>query len=230
MYGTVAGATSPRGNRLHRRRPDDADGGPVFRIVDEGTIPAALARYALARPKSPLAGSVKRSLSDYFRWSFRMGDNPFRLIRNYTGEQPFYFKSQEDWFGGANSAYASTAWAAYLAARVFDDDLAFRRELESHAANQVHWILGMNPLNLCMFEGKGNSDRIHYHHLYALIPGHPRGAVPGAIPNGIIRTPGNADRPWFDLRSEAGAPPGAQSAEPWLPHNAYYLLMLSAAP
>ncbi len=157
-----------------------------------------------------------------------MADNPFGLIRNYTGGEPFFFKSRDAWFGGGNSQYLSTAWAAYLASRVFEDESEFRRRLRAHAANQVHWILGMNALNLCMFEGKGNSRRICYHHLYAEIPGHPRGAVPGAIPNGIAREPSNADRPWFDLRSGIGSLPGAESAEPWLPHNAYYLLMLSA--
>jgi hypothetical protein len=157
-----------------------------------------------------------------------MADNPFGIIRHDAGGTPFFFKSRDAWFGGQNSAYCSTAWAAYLASRVFADDPTFARRLRAHAANQVHWILGMNPLNLCMFEGRGNSARIKYHHLYAEIRGHSRGAVPGAIPNGIIRAPGNADRPWFDLRSGAGSLPGPESAEPWLPHNAYYLLVLSA--
>ncbi|MBI4559329.1 MAG: glycoside hydrolase family 9 protein [Candidatus Hydrogenedentes bacterium] len=234
------------------------DGPPVFRIVDEGTIPAALALYALEQRKGSVPPStagarpaqrpgarpaqrpdatdaeagrdteVKESLRRYFAWSFRMADNPFGLVRGYTGGEPFYFKSREDWFGGSNSQYCSVAWAAYLAARVFKDDAEFSAQLRAHAANQIHWILGMNPLRLCMFEGKGNLERIYFHHLYAEIPGHPRGAVPGAIPNGIIREPGNADRPWFDLREKPGSPPGAESAEPWLPHNAYYLLALAA--
>ena len=142
--------------------------------------------------------------------------------------QPFYFNSRDNWFGGNNSAYCSVAWAAYLASRVFQDEPDFSKRLQAHATKQIRWILGMNPLNLCMFEGKGNSERIRYYHLYAEIPGHSRGAVPGAIPNGIIREPGNADRPWFDLRTGTGTLPCPESAEPWLPHNAYYLLMLSA--
>jgi len=90
----------------------------------------------------------------------------------------------------------------------------------------VHWVLGLNPLDLCMFEGKGSSHRIYYHHRYADIPGHPRGAVPGTIPNGIIRDRSGADRPWFDFTSTTV--PYFASNEPWLPHNAYYLLMLAA--
>jgi hypothetical protein len=158
-----------------------------------------------------------------------MAGNPFGIIRHCDGNEPFYFKSRDEWFGGSNSAYCSTAWAANLASKVFQEEPEFAARLRDHAANQVHWILGMNPLSLCMFEGKGDSRRIRYHHTYSTIPGHERGAVPGAIPNGITREPGTSDRPWFDLRSTPGSPPGAESAEPWLPHNAYYLLMLSAA-
>jgi len=202
--------------------------GPALRIVDEGTTPAALAAYVLAQPEGAGVERIKASLRSYFAWSLRMGDHPFGVIRHDTGDGPFFFKSRDAWFGGENSAYCSTAWAAFLAARVFADDPVLARQLRVHAANQQHWILGLNPLNLCMFEGCGNSRRIKFHHLYAEIPGHPRGAVPGAIPNGIIREPGNADRPWFDFRSGVGSLPGAESAEPWLPHNAYYLLMLSA--
>ncbi len=202
-------------------------GPPEMKIVDEGVIPAALARFALENPASPLNGRIRDSLRTYFAWTFRLAGNPFGLLRNYTGVEPFYFKARDDWFGGSNSEYLSVAWAANLSAAVFKDDPAMAVRLQSCAANQVHWILGMNPMALCMFEGKGNSERIYYHHLYAEIPGHERGAVPGAIPNGIIRPPDNSDRPWFDLRTGPGSLPGAESAEPWLPHNAYFLLMLS---
>lgn len=204
--------------------------GPVLRIVDEGTIPAALARFVLARPDAEAAASIKEALRRYFAWSFRMADNPFGLVRSCSGGEPFFFKAREDWFGGANSQYASTAWAARVAAAVFADDPEFASRLRAHAAAQFDWILGANPLDLCMFEGAGNSSRIRFHHNYASIAGHARGDVPGAIPNGITREPGNTDRPWFDLREDsgAGAPPAAESSEPWLPHNAYYLLALAA--
>jgi glycosyl hydrolase family 9 len=204
-------------------------GPPELRIVDEGTTPAALAIYAVERPDSPDIRQIKASLKKYFDWSFRLADNPFGVVRSYAGGAPFFFKRRDDWFGGANSQYCSVAWAAYRAAEAFAEKPIYSQRLRDHATHQIRWILGLNPLDLCMFEGKGNSKIIHYHHLYAEIPGHPRGAVPGAIPNGIIREPGNSDRPWFDLRSQVGSLPGPESAEPWLPHNGYYLLMLSAS-
>jgi hypothetical protein len=203
-------------------------GDPQFRIVDEGTIPAALCIFARSFSKSDLAAPVRDSIRRYFQWSFEMADNPFGIIRHFTGKRPFYFKAREEWFGGSNSAYCSTAWAASLAAEIFEDDAAFARRLREHSDNQLHWVFGMNPLGLCMFEGVGNSSIIRYHHTYTTIPGHERGGVPGIIPNGITRGPDNSDCPWFDLRKTPGGPAGAESAEPWLPHNAYYMLALSA--
>ncbi len=203
-------------------------GPPEMRLLDEGATPAALAHYALRFPDSPLVSPIKTCLRNYFTWSFRLADNPFGIVQNYNGGDLFFFMRREVWYGGNNSEYCSTAWAAYLTARLFAAEPELAARLRSHAADQIHWLLGMNPLDLCMFAGRGSSDRIYFHHLYAEIPGHPRGAVPGAIPNGIVREPGNTDRPWFDLRTASGSLPAPESAEPWLPHNAYYLLMLSA--
>jgi len=89
-----------------------------------------------------------------------MADNPFGLIRHVAGEEPFFFKSRDDWFGGFNSACCSTAWAGFMAARVFEDEADFSRRLDVHSANQVHWILGMNPLNLCMLSAHDNPSPI----------------------------------------------------------------------
>ncbi len=203
-------------------------GGPVFRIVDEGVIPAALAEFVLARPDSPISDKIRESLRLYFHHISRMADNPFGILRHYSEGEPYYFRKREEWFGGSNSAYCSLSWAASLAQRVFPEDPSLQSQLQRLAENQIHWILGMNPLGLCLFEGVGNSGLMRFHHNYAEIPGHTRGAVPGAIPNGIIRDRANTDRPWFDLRSGRGSLPCAEAAEPWLPHNAYYLLALSA--
>lgn len=202
-------------------------GGPVFRIVDEGVIPAALAEFVLAWPDSDLSAEVREGLRHYYNHIFHMTDNPFGILRHYSDVEPFYFKKREEWFGGSNSSYCSLAWAASLAQHVFVEDPSYQRQLQRLADNQIHWILGMNPLGLCMFEGVGNSERMRFHHNYAEIPGHSRGAVPGAIPNGIIRDRANSDCPWFDLRTGTGSLPCAEAAEPWLPHNAYYLLALS---
>jgi hypothetical protein len=60
-----------------------------------------------------------------------------------------------------------------------------------------------------------------------MIPGHERGAVPGAIPNGFVRDMGIADRPGFDLSRGGNRAPSHRTSEPWLVHNMFYLLAVS---
>ena len=70
-----------------------------------------------------------------------------------------------------------------------------------------------------------------YHHRYDSIPGHERGAVPGAIPNGFVRTISGEDQPGFDMSRPAKGKrhPSYRTSEPWLVHNMWYLLAISAA-
>jgi hypothetical protein len=56
------------------------------------------------------------------------------------------------------------------------------------------------------------------------IEGRERGAVPGAIPNGIVRDMGIADRSGFDMSRAGGRSPSFRTSEPWLVHNMFYLL------
>jgi hypothetical protein len=79
-----------------------------------------------------------------------------------------------------------------------------------------------------MFEGHGGLNPPRYHHRYNMIPGHERGAVPGAIPNGVVRDMGIADRPGFDMSRGGDRPPSFRTSEPWLVHNMFYLLAVSA--
>ena len=130
------------------------------------------------------------------------------------------FRSPSDL--GANFVVLARAWAAATSYRVTGD----RRAL-GYAADHLDWVLGKNPLQLCMFEGTGTINPPRYHHRYDSIPGRERGAVPGAIPNGFVRDVGGYDRPGFDL-SRAGRPhPSYRTSEPWLVHNILNLLAIT---
>jgi len=77
-------------------------------------------------------------------------------------------------------------------------------------------------------EGSGALNPPRYHHRYNMIEGRARGAVPGAIPNGIVRDMGIADRCGFDMSRGGGRSPSFRTSEPWLVHNMFYLLAASA--
>ena len=93
------------------------------------------------------------------------------------------------------------------------------------AENQVHWILGRNPYAVSTMEGVGSVFVPQNHHRYNAIPGNPRGAVPGAVLNGITRAWPDHDRPWLDMHPEPNA--DYQSNEPWLPHNNRWLFLIT---
>jgi len=202
-----------------------ADGGfHDPQIVDAGFVPAALAAFALRAPATALAERIESALLRYLDFSDARSRNPFRLLQ--WDEANFFYPYPEPkaWYVGQNSAYLSQAWALLLAAKF----LAWRNAVapsmgaaraRALAQSQLDWVLGCNPFGVCMLEGAGQFNPPRYHHRYDAIPGHPRGAVPGAVCNGIVRESVDRDAPRFDLHGN-----DYHSNEPWLPHNAYYLL------
>jgi hypothetical protein len=72
-----------------------------------------------------------------------------------------------------------------------------------------------------MMEGKGRLNIPNYHHRWAPFVGS--GGVPGAIPNGFCRMHPGQDRPYMDMLTI-----NYNTTEPWEPHNAFYILAVSA--
>jgi hypothetical protein len=199
--------------------------------VDAG----ALALFALSATGTnqvpvPLNARIRAALRDWVAFARSTADNPFGLSKQSVGAPPE--EAQEYFFEptsalGHNWELLTRAWAAALCYRLNRDRRALR-----YAVDQVDWVLGKNPYGLCMFEGKGAFNPPRYHHRYDSIPGHGRGAVPGCVPNGFVRTPAGSDQPGFDLSYPA---PGKRHAsyrtsEPWLTHNMWFLMAVSALP
>jgi hypothetical protein len=183
------------------------------------TSAAALAQFALAYPKEERIRKIKRALDDYVTFCVGTADNAFGLSPQTVGATNTFIPPDL----GSNFQVLSRAWATALVFRVTRDPRAL-----TYAVDHVDWVLGKNPVNLCMFEGKGACNPPRYHHRYNMIPGHERGAVPGAIPNDFVRDMGLADRPGFDLSRAGGRSPSFRTSEPWLVHNLFYLLAASA--
>jgi len=183
-------------------------------IVDQGWVAACLARVAIQRRDWKFRPRVEEVAREYLRFSQRMSANPFNI--NQWNENTFFYPypEPEAWYVGQNSMYLSQAWALLLISKLLKEPAA--RDL---AVCQIDWVMGRNPFGVCMIEGKGSFNPPRYHHRYDSIPGHPRGAVPGIVCNGIVRERPESDSPRFDLVGKA-----YQSNEPWLPHNAYFLL------
>lgn len=205
---------------LKGQKPNGALSGDTG---DHGDVAAAaLALVALEYPSDPLHAPIAAALGRYLDFCVARTDNPFGLTRQGTEEPDAMFFHPTVGMG-VNFWILSRAWSALLIHRLTHDPRAL-----VYAVDQIDWVLGKNPLGLCMFEGHGGLNPPRYHHRYNMITGHERGAVPGAIPNGIVRDMGIADRAGFDMSRAGGRSPSFRTSEPWLVHNMFYLLATSA--
>jgi len=194
-------------------------------IVNEGMTAAALALFALNFHNDELVPEIVEALKRYAAHRSVISRNPFGVGMVYSdrGVEGFLHRYREPgaWHVGQNSQYLSDAWAMALSEKL-------GAGLAGYVQSQMDWILGLNPYGVSMFEGVGEVNPPVYHHRYNSIEGHPRGAVPGAVCNGIVRWAFYLDRPWFDMRKVGQGTPDYESNEPWLPHNAYWLLAVSS--
>lgn len=178
-----------------------------------------LAEYALAFPNDPLVAKIRPIAEKRVAQLTALCDTRFGLVHETSNAgRPIYFKPYRDvndWYVGDSSQRLDAAIDALYAAR-----------LGAHggraiAEQQIHWLLGCNPFGISYMEGVGSRFVAAYHHRYNTIPGNPRGAVPGALINGMVRPWPHTDRPWLDLVAEPNA--DYHSNEPWLLHNNRWL-------
>jgi len=198
-------------------------GAPAYAVVDDGLPGAALAHWLHNSANHPFAAEALACLERYVGFLRAVSDNQLNIARAYRGNSETWFYQYEtdrDWYVGQNSQYLSDAWAAFISHRVTGSSEALAVGLD-----QLDWVLGRNPYGLCMLHGEGRVNTATAHHRYNTIVGQPQGAVPGSVFNGIVRFNARNDIPLWDL-IEQGTP-RYQCNEPWLPHNAYYLMAVS---
>jgi hypothetical protein len=189
---------------------------------DSGDVPAgAVASFALAFPDDALVSAIKARLEKHLPAMMAEARNPFGLMMQKPGPGGYFFEPSSTM--GCNYQLCSRAWCAILAYRLNHDEHALR-----YAIDQLDFLLGRNPYNICMMEGLGSVNLPRYHHRYITIPGHERGAVPGTIPNGCVRDIAGRDRPGLDLSTGGRQYPAYRTNEPLLIHNVFYTLAITA--
>ena len=214
-------------------RADDGD-RPFFHPADAGLPALSLLEYAGiadAAGRDRALDAVRRSLR------FELGvtgevANPFgyarQLVRSQDGRvrTAFFFPHDTEtapWWQGENARLGSLAAAARSAARAFARDAAFRDELRRYAADQLNWILGLNPYDSCMLYGRGRNNPE-----YLFFDSYEYTNAPGGISNGI--TAGYRDEDDIDYAlhfAQTGKDDDWRWTEQWLPHAAWYLLAVA---
>lgn len=126
----------------------------------------------------------------------RLAQNPFGVCTYGPAGKPVFFAGTAD----APTDLGNTAYilrqAEYVARAC---RFSPKPEYLGFIQDQLNWLLGNNPFGISMIEGAGRSFPPALHSLYRLA-GIRRGAMPGAIANGIGPVGPGDDRPFFDLR------------------------------
>ena len=210
-------------------RADDHGEQPFFHAAEAGLPVLSLIRFLQAVPGSSHAAKAREAIRASLAFELAVTENafnPFGYARQYcrpTGgdKRPSFFIPHENpsgyWWQGENARIASLASAARSACGLPDvEEAGMVPALKGYAADQLNWILGCNPYDLCMLHGKGRGN-----------PEYEWGwfNAPGGIVNGI--TSGFSDEQDIDfLPDDAGRDPMHRWrwSEQWIPHAAWFFL------
>ena len=216
-------------------KSDEAGIRPFYHASDEGMPIVALVSYADIDQSlnAEITNFLTKSVSWYREISEEI-ENPFNYLRQYQrafssntyGEfkKAFFVPHNNEtgyWWQGENARIASLSTAFLMAARKLDPAYEPGNDaLTKYALNQLDWILGKNPFEVCMLYGYGYKNYLSYPSRAGM------SNIKGGICNGISADDDNendlawkpfADHDWQNWRW----------IEQWLPHNAWYVLAVS---
>ncbi|GAO43151.1 putative glycosidase [Flavihumibacter petaseus NBRC 106054] len=215
-------------------RADDAD-RPFFHPSDAGLPVVALLEW-LPMADAAQAAAIKKAVGVSLRFEMtitREVNNPFgyarQLVQDTAGRRwtSFFFPHGSEaapWWQGENARLGSLATAARMGAAVFAGERAFADSLQAYAADQLNWILGLNPYDASMLQGTGYNNPA-----YGFFGTFEYNNAPGGIVNGITSGVENEAGIDFNLSyAQTGKDIDWRWAEQWLPHAAWYLMALAA--
>lgn len=211
-------------------RADGKGERPFWHAVEAGLPVVALLRYLEIEPDEARRGKARGAVAASLLFELDITAevvNPFGLARQYVQgtESPrrsaFFMPHDNEsgyWWQGENARLASLAAAALLAVPRIAGPAG--EALRRYAVDQLDWILGLNPFDACMLQGRGRNSPDY-------LPGFPN--APGGICNGITSGMEDANGiaflppPW-----DADPSHNWRWSEQWLPHGAWMFLALAA--
>ncbi len=207
---------------------------PFWHASDAGLPVIALARYLAkendATFREPALGTIKKALDYYLRVTSNV-NNPFGYARQtflFRGQikDGFFIPHENEsgwWWQGENARLASLAAAAIVGGRlVYPGTGAFgiKTDLANFASDQISWILGENPYDMCFIYQFGKNNVPYMRASF----GH--GSGRGGISNGITGKDGQPDGSGIDFKMRANGNEWRWT-EQWLPHAAWFLQALA---
>jgi hypothetical protein len=208
---------------------------PFWHASDAGLPVVALARYLDKEDEQAFRASaldtIKKALDYYLRVTTNVS-NPFGYARQtflFRGQirGGFFIPHENEsgwWWQGENARLASLATAAIVGGRlVYPGAGAFgvKTDLANFASDQINWILGENPYDMCFMYQFGKNNVPYMGGSF----GH--GSGRGGISNGITGRDGQPDGSGIDFKLHANGNEWRWT-EQWLPHTAWFLQALAA--
>ncbi|RZM28350.1 MAG: hypothetical protein EOO88_09265 [Pedobacter sp.] len=210
-------------------------GRPFWHAADAGLPVVALMRYLSVETEQDLKAKTLNVIRQSLSYNLQVTNavaNPFGYARqtfkyNNTIQDGFFIPHDNEsgwWWQGENARLGSLATAAILGARLNKGRTVTANNAEAlnvYADNQLSWILGTNPYNMCFMYGMGGKQ-VPY---MAALFGH--GSQRGGISNGITGKDGRGDGSGIDFKTEAKGNEWRWT-EQWLPHAAWFLQAMTA--
>jgi hypothetical protein len=212
----------------------NADGNrPFYHAADAGLPGLALVRYLDVETEPSHQAIAQTALERACQFELSLtqtADNPFAYPRQYVKpvdgvKQVRHFIPHHNetgyWWQGENARLGSLATFACHATRHIQDD-ALNAALYTFSQRALNWILGLNPLDICMLDGHGLNNPDYLPHLGFF-------NAKGGICNGI--TAGMEDETQIAFNPAPYCDDMAQNwrwGEQWLPHASWFMLAISA--
>ncbi|MBN2526552.1 MAG: glycoside hydrolase family 9 protein, partial [Deltaproteobacteria bacterium] len=224
-----------------------ADDGnrPFWHASDAGLPVVALARYASVETDDVYRSEALNTIETHMAWQLTLTNaqaNPYGYARQTfhsggTVQDGFFIPHDNEtnyWWQGENARLASLAAAFVIGGRAIGQKGHYHGVTKSDAifaANQVDWILGKNPYDICFMKGFGRNNPPAYQGEKTEFG---QRAHDGGISNGITGKQTNgAGIQWNPNppRDEWGNQMWWLQwrwVEQWLPHATWYLIATAA--
>ena len=214
-----------------------ADDGtrPYWHASDAGLPIIALARYLKIENDPVYRSSALQTIKSALDYELKVTtdvSNPFGYARQTfrykdSIKNEFFIPHDNEtgwWWQGENARLSSLATAAIIGSRLVynsPNQVKQKKALMVFAYNQINWILGDNPYEVCFMYNFGKNNVPYMHSNF----GH--GTERGGISTGITGKEGNGDGSGIDYKTE-DAGNEWRWTEQWIPHAAWYLQAMAA--
>ena len=208
----------------------DGNSRPFWHGSDAGLPVVALVRYTQVETDSARRNKALQAVRTHLEYLVsvtRAVTNPFGYARQPISPTTagFFIPHVNEsgyWWQGENARLGSLAAAALLGARALGSSGTQYLDWLRFAGNQLDWILGANPYDLCMLQGYGMQNPDPY-----CSPKPEVGALDGGICNGITGL--NDDGTGIQWApNTSGCWDSWRWTEQWLPHAAWYMVAITA--